>query len=51
MYAFLDRVFNRFGVLVQVLIDQGMEFHWEFQELCEKVHLLTIRLLYETSLK
>jgi hypothetical protein len=29
-YAFLDRVFNRFGVPVEVLINQGIEFHGEF---------------------
>jgi hypothetical protein len=46
MSAFLDRVFNSFGILVEVLIDQGMKFHWVFQELCEKVHLLIIRLLH-----
>jgi hypothetical protein len=51
MYAFLDRVFNSFGVLVEILIDQVMEFHWEFQELCEKVHFLIIKLLHETILK
>jgi len=51
MYAFLDRVFNSFGVLVEILIDQVMEFHWEFQDLCEKVHFLIIKLLHETILK
>jgi hypothetical protein len=25
-YAFLDKVCNKFGALVKVLIDQGMEF-------------------------
>jgi len=25
-YAFLDKVFNKFGALVKVLTDQGMEF-------------------------
>jgi hypothetical protein len=29
-YAFLDRVFNRFGVRAKVLIDQGMEFCGDF---------------------
>jgi hypothetical protein len=48
---FLDRVFSSFGILVEVLIDQGMEFHREFQELCEKVHLLIIGLRHETILK
>jgi hypothetical protein len=51
IYAFFDRVFSNFGVLIEVFIDQGMEFHWEIQELCEKVHLLIIRLLHETILK
>jgi len=35
-YAFLDMVFSRFGVLVEVFIDQNMKFHGEVQELCEK---------------
>jgi hypothetical protein len=35
-YAFLDRVLNRFGVLIDVLINQGIKFCGEFQELCEK---------------
>jgi hypothetical protein len=35
-YAFLNMVFNRFGVLVQVFIDQGINLYWQFQELCEK---------------
>ncbi len=35
-YAFLDLVLSRFRVLVEVLIDQNMKFHGEFQELCEK---------------
>jgi hypothetical protein len=35
-YKFLDMVFNRFSVLVQVFIDQGTNFCGEFQKLCEK---------------
>jgi transposase-like protein len=35
-YAFLDRVFNRFGAPTKVFIDQGTKFHGEFQELREK---------------
>lgn len=35
-YTFLDRVLNKFGALIEVLIDQGMEFYGKFQELCEK---------------
>ncbi len=27
-YAFLDRVFNRFGVLVKVLTNQGTHVNW-----------------------
>ncbi len=35
-YAFLDMVFNRFGVLVEILVNQNLKFHGEFQELREK---------------
>ncbi len=35
-YAFLDKVLNRFGAPIKILIDQGMTFSGEFQELCEK---------------
>ncbi len=35
-YAFLDKMLNGFGVLVEVLIDQTIEFHEDFQKLCEK---------------
>jgi hypothetical protein len=35
-YAFLDRVFNRFGLPIEVLTDQGTKLCGEFQELCEK---------------
>jgi hypothetical protein len=35
-YAFLDKMFNRFGVLAKVFIDQGMEFWRDFKDLCEK---------------
>jgi transposase-like protein len=31
--AFLDRVLNRFGAPVEVLIDQDLEFYGEFQKL------------------
>jgi hypothetical protein len=34
-YAFLGKVFNKFGALVEVFINQGMEFHGEFQKLYE----------------
>jgi hypothetical protein len=36
VYAFLDKVFNKFGILGEVLIDQGTQFHGEFQELWNK---------------
>jgi hypothetical protein len=29
-YAFLDRVLNHFGALIEVLTDQGTEFQGEF---------------------
>ncbi len=32
-YAFLDKVFSRFGVLVEVIINQGTKFRGDFQEL------------------
>jgi hypothetical protein len=35
-YAFLDKLFSRFGALAKVLINQGTKFHGELQELCEK---------------
>ncbi len=35
-YAFLDRMFSRFGVLIKVFIDQSTKFHTKFQKLCEK---------------
>jgi hypothetical protein len=35
-YAFLDKMFNGFGAPIEVLTNQGMEFHGDFQELCEK---------------
>ncbi len=35
-YAFLNKMFNRFGVLIKVLINQCTKFHGEFQKLCEK---------------
>jgi hypothetical protein len=35
-YAFLDKMLNKFGVLVEVLTDQGTKFERDFQDLCEK---------------
>jgi hypothetical protein len=35
-YAFLDMVLNRFGALVEILIDKCRKFYEEFQKLCEK---------------
>jgi hypothetical protein len=34
--AFIDRVFSIFGAPTKVVIDQGVEFHWEFQKFCQK---------------
>jgi len=45
-YAFLDKEFNRFGAIAEVLIDQGMKFCGDFKELCEKAlidHYITSR--------
>jgi len=35
-YGFLNMVLSRFGAPTKVLIDQGIKFHGEFEELCEK---------------
>jgi hypothetical protein len=35
-YAFLDRMFNRFGALTKVLIGQGIKFCGDFQKLYEE---------------
>ncbi len=35
-YAFMDNVFNRFGILVKIFINQSMEFHEKFEKLHEK---------------
>jgi hypothetical protein len=35
-YACLDKLFNRFGPLVEDFINQGTKFHGDFQKLCEK---------------
>ncbi len=32
----MDIMLNKFGVLVDVLTDQGTEFQGDFQDLCEK---------------
>jgi hypothetical protein len=32
----LDKMFSRFGVLIEIFNNQGTIFHGEFQELCEK---------------
>ncbi len=39
MYAFFDRVFSRFGTLVEVFTNQDMEFCMKFYELCEKMFI------------
>jgi hypothetical protein len=36
IYVFLDKMFNQFGALVEILIDQGMKFCGEFQKWCQK---------------
>jgi hypothetical protein len=36
VYAFSDNVFNKFGILNEVLIDQGTKFHGKFQELWDR---------------
>jgi hypothetical protein len=36
-YAFMDNMFNRFGILVEIFINQSMEFHEKFQKLHEKI--------------
>ncbi len=35
-YAFLDRMFSRFGARAKILVDQGTKFCGFFLELCEK---------------
>jgi hypothetical protein len=35
-YAFLDKMLNMFGTLVEVLTDQGTKFRGDFKDLCEK---------------
>jgi hypothetical protein len=35
-YAFLNKVFNKFGTLAQIFIDQNKNICGEFYELCEK---------------
>jgi hypothetical protein len=39
-YAFLDKVFSRFGALVKVFTDLNTKFCGEFQKLCEKANKL-----------
>jgi hypothetical protein len=48
-YAFLDMVFNKFCVLIELIIDQGKEFCEEFQELYKKK--MIIAQLQETILR
>jgi hypothetical protein len=35
-YAFMDNNLNSFGILVEIFINQSMEFHEKFQKLHEK---------------
>jgi hypothetical protein len=39
MYVVFDRVFSRFGTLVEIFTNQDMEFCMEFYELCEKMFI------------
>ncbi len=44
-YAFLDKVFSRFGALAKVIINQGMNLYGESQKVCEKTlidHCMTL---------
>ncbi len=40
-YAFLDKLFNKFGISEQVFFDQGTKFHGKFQELWDKTLICT----------
>jgi hypothetical protein len=40
-YAFLDTVFNKFCVSIELIIDQGKEFCEKFQELYKKKMIIT----------
>jgi hypothetical protein len=45
-YAFLDKIFSRFGALADILTYQGTKFCGELQELCGKTlidHCMTSR--------
>jgi hypothetical protein len=49
-YAFLEKVVNRFGALVEIFIDQSEEFCGVFQKLCEKT-LINHRTTLQDHLK
>ncbi len=49
-YALMDRVFIRFNVPVEIFINQGMQFHEKFQELCEKT-LINYRITSQNYLE
>jgi hypothetical protein len=34
-YAFLNKMFNQFGIPTKVFTNQGTKIYGEFQELCE----------------
>ncbi len=35
-YVLLDMVLSKFGILIEIFMDQGMESCGEFKKLCEK---------------
>jgi hypothetical protein len=52
IYAFLDRVVNRFGALIEIFINQNEKFRGEFQKLCEKTlidHRTTLQDHFEAN--
>jgi len=49
-YAFVDKVFSKFGSQAKVPIDQSMKFWGESQELCENA-LLDYHIISRTILK
>jgi transposase-like protein len=52
-YAFLHKMFNKFGAPIEVLTNQGAKFCGKFQELCEKTLIdhQTTSHLHKTILK
>jgi hemoglobin-like flavoprotein len=35
-YAFMENIFNRFGIVIEIFINQSVEFHEKLQKLHEK---------------